>query len=628
MAGLKTVQIGCGGRAKTHAQAIRQTEALSLAAFCDLEIEKANSFKARFGNEDTGTYADFRAMLERETPEVVAFVAPPSVRSAVILPILAFKPKALVIEKPMAITLGEARDLVVAAEAAGTQLVVSHQCRYAEEMRGLCALVESGRLGRVEKVVAHCRLNLMEQGTHLLDLVSMVLGGQRPRWVLGRFDGVKGLYPSRGDTHPGCDHGLLQIEYDNGAQAFVAMGNRAPMVSEWPDRECLQFQLNVLGSEGFAKATLASGLKAYFADGEIVNHSTPKFDNEAYMTRALYEEVVEVLAGRVQKHQAAATGALEVQQLLEAAYESDLQERAIFLPHHPRPGTLSRMRHRKAARREVVMSTLQYGKHSRIDALRSIAACGFQSIDLWMLEGMAAHFLPGSEALDVLKTQLRELGLTVPMVSIYRSEPVVEKLKVARDLGARVAVMSGIRVSGPKASTTAIEKAREWLAAAQELGVTLAFENHVNTMETIEDMEALLAELDHPNAAICLAPTHLAICGQHAESALARLREKTAVLYLWDMNVYADPERHWKNGDAQIPGGGNLDFCSILSAAVQHAPRALWSLTWHGTENWPVDRIAEGSVRALRHIEQCRPLRENSIAWAFQSGGRRTAPAL
>ncbi|MBC8461291.1 MAG: Gfo/Idh/MocA family oxidoreductase [Deltaproteobacteria bacterium] len=612
MNSFKAVQIGCGGRAQTHARAIAQVERLDFVATCDLVEEKAK--KTADANGVPRTYTDFRQMMETEQPDVVAFVAPPVVRSQVVLPVLEYQPKALVIEKPMAISLEEAEAMVNKADEVGTCFAISHQCRYSEEMVKLRELIQSGRLGKIEKIIVNCKLNLMGQGTHILDLIQMVYPGQEPRWVMAQIDGVSQLYASGGGAHPTFDHSVLQIGYDGGVTAFASIGNRSPDVPENINNVSLQFQVSAIGSDGYGEATLAYGLDAFLSEDSAERSRFPGFDTNAQMTQALYEEVVDVLEGVKDEHQASAHGALRVQRLINAAYESSLQGRAIRLPYRPLPGTLARVRHRVAANRPVVASTLMYGRYSREETLREISAY-FQHVDVWMLPGMASHFDPEAEDVSVIKTELQSLGLSVPMISYYGRAPVEAKLRVAHALGAKVAVTGGVNV---KKSPNVAEALKPHLDLAQQLGIKIAFENHTNSLETIEDMRALLETLNHPAASICLAPTHLEFCGQHTEDALAALKDRVSVLYLWDMNVYTPEDnqgKHWRDGDAQTPGTSNLDFRSILTAAIRYAPLALWSFTWHGTEDWPIERITSGLIRASRHIDRCRPLNPDSVFW-------------
>jgi predicted dehydrogenase len=325
----KAIQIGCGGRAQTHARAIAQVERLDFAATCDLVEERAQ--RTADANGVKRVHTDFRQVIETEQPDVVTFVTPPSIRSQVILPILEYRPKALVIEKPMALSLEEAETMVAAADEAGTCFVVCHQCRYSKEMIQLRDLIQSGRLGKPEKVMVNCRLDLLDQGTHILDLVEMMFPNSEPQWVLAQVDGAGQSFAQEGNLT--CKHAIIQIGYSNGIVVFASIGNRSPVLPENPDNVSLQFQVSVIGSDGYGEATLAHGLDAFFAEGEAEQSRFPGFDVNANMTQSLYEEVVDVLEGKKEEHQASAHGALHVQRILNAAYGSALQNRAIAIPN-------------------------------------------------------------------------------------------------------------------------------------------------------------------------------------------------------------------------------------------------------------------------------------------------------
>ncbi len=114
---------------------------------------------------------------------------------------------------------------------------------------------------------------------------------------------------------------------------FASIGKRSPVLPENPDNTSLQFQVSAIGSDGYGEATLAHGLDAFFAEGESEQSRFPGFDVNANMTQSLYEEVVDVLEGKKDKHQASAHGALHVQRILNAAYESSVQGGAITITH-------------------------------------------------------------------------------------------------------------------------------------------------------------------------------------------------------------------------------------------------------------------------------------------------------
>ena len=70
--------VGCGGMAGGHinnwAQMKEKGEDVELAAFCDVDRERAEKQASRFGGR---AYDDFRPMLEKEDLQAAYVVVPP-----------------------------------------------------------------------------------------------------------------------------------------------------------------------------------------------------------------------------------------------------------------------------------------------------------------------------------------------------------------------------------------------------------------------------------------------------------------------------------------------------------------------------------------------------------------------
>ena len=74
----KTAFLGCGGRARAHADAYRFVKRGKIGAICDMNEELLNSFGDDFGV--SSRYTDLDEMLEKEKPDVLHIVTAPVLR--------------------------------------------------------------------------------------------------------------------------------------------------------------------------------------------------------------------------------------------------------------------------------------------------------------------------------------------------------------------------------------------------------------------------------------------------------------------------------------------------------------------------------------------------------------------
>jgi len=604
---LRSALIGCGKRGRFHAQALAAANRLDLVGLCDLDAERARALGRQVGCSAVET--DYRRLIDEHGPQVVGFVAPPGVRASVVLPLLEMGREAgieaIVIEKPIALELTEARRLVDAAQDAGVRLVVCHECRYADEMVGLREVIAEGRLGTLDRLAGTCRLNLLDQGTHVIDLLNCLAGERAADWVMAQVDGADELVNPGPTGHAAPAHALLQLGYGE-LMATATLGNHGVRTAEHADAHYLQLQLTAVGDRGVAKATLGHGL-IVFTDAGREDVPSRSFDEQAYMTRGLYDELAEVVAGEKDHHPCEARFALRAQETVEAAYASSLNRRRTPLPPPGAGHATRRLKAEMITQRPIAVSTLLYAAHPRRDVLRSIAEAGYEDIDLWLYPDIAQHADPDAESADDVKRDLSEFGLTAPIASFYGARPYENRFRLAADLGAEMIVRGGIN---PRTQREKLDDLKAQADLCQELGVHLVLENHIHQMESIEHMQTLTDELDHPAVRLCLAPSHLALAGQRMEDALRALGDRVDLVYLWDMDFALDrtqQEAFWHDGDAQVPGANDVDFRSVLMAAARYAPQARWSMTWHGSETWPIDRVTSAIARAKRHIDRCRP---------------------
>ena len=102
---LRILQVGCGGRARAHIAAMQACGAVELLALCDLDEERLNAAGEQFGIERR--YRDMAEAIRAEQPDLVDIVTPPTIRASIIEPAIEAGARALLIEKPLALTPSE-----------------------------------------------------------------------------------------------------------------------------------------------------------------------------------------------------------------------------------------------------------------------------------------------------------------------------------------------------------------------------------------------------------------------------------------------------------------------------------------------------------------------------------------
>jgi predicted dehydrogenase len=170
----------------THAEAYRRCEATELVALCDRRPEQV----ARWGErlDVAARYTDAAALLAEQRPHLVSVCTPDDTHFE--LAMLALESpgvRGVFVEKPLARTPSEARELVELAERGGVALAVNYLRRHAAGVRRVKDEIASGALGRIQAVTGVYTKGVLRNGTHWLDLARFLVGGVER--VRARFAG-------------------------------------------------------------------------------------------------------------------------------------------------------------------------------------------------------------------------------------------------------------------------------------------------------------------------------------------------------------------------------------------------------------------------------------------------------
>ena len=229
---LNFVLVGCGRIAKRHSELLgfNQIPEARLAAVCDIVESKAREIGERFS---VPFFSDMHKMLSEVAADVVVILTESGNHARHVVELAPYG-KHIVLEKPMALSLNDADELIQACDAAGVKLFVVKQNRFNVPVLKLREALEQNRFGRLVMGtirVRWCRRQeyydqdkwrgtwaldggvLTNQASHHIDLLE---------WMMGDVDSVF----AKGAT------ALVDIEAEDTAVAVLRFRNGALGVIE------------------------------------------------------------------------------------------------------------------------------------------------------------------------------------------------------------------------------------------------------------------------------------------------------------------------------------------------------------------------------------------------------------
>lgn len=166
-------EAAAGGPSLTHAAAFSRQADARIVAFCDADAGKAREAASHW---DRGqAFGDARALFDAVPVDLAVVATHSTVRREVIHQALAAGVRTLVIEKPLATTLAEARQVARDLAAHGAVALVNYGRHWDPALAEVRQRIAAGALGRVQRLVGLYGKGLANNGSHMIDLVGLLL---------------------------------------------------------------------------------------------------------------------------------------------------------------------------------------------------------------------------------------------------------------------------------------------------------------------------------------------------------------------------------------------------------------------------------------------------------------------
>ena len=341
---MKYALIGCGRISVNHIAAAIRNE-LEIVGVCDLNSKKAEELIAKFDCE-TDVYNDYLKMIKEKGPKLVA-IATESGEHAKIAKECIKAGCNIIIEKPIALSLADADEIIELSKKYKVKVCACHQNRFNKSIRKIREAIEEHKLGKLFYGAASIRWNrneeyykqalwrgtwkqdggaLMNQCIHNIDLLRWMMGDEITE-VVAYTDKQKHDYLEVEDF------GIAMVRFRNGSYGIID-----GTTNVYPQN--LEETLILFGEKGTVKVGGKSVNRIeewrVLGDESITEHIKEEFSEippnvYGYGHTPLYKDMIDSIEEDRKPYVDAEAGRRALELVL-AIYKSSLTKEKVSLP--------------------------------------------------------------------------------------------------------------------------------------------------------------------------------------------------------------------------------------------------------------------------------------------------------
>jgi len=305
---------------------------------CDINRERLNRFGADAGIPPENRIADYRELLAGARPGTVIIASWTETHAPIAIEAARRGARVIVLEKPMAASLGDCRRIIAECEKRGTTLIINHERRYDSRYRKIRELIGRGAIGEVRSVHGSILTGghrgrssadqgggpLLHDGTHLVDML---------RYLFGEITTVQGEFRRPGRRSGFEDGACAWLTTEGGVDIFLEAGG---------SREYFVFELEISGTRGkivigngYERLYTARPSRFYAGFRDLVEARFPSFRRNNCF-RELYLEVKRARSGRGGPIASTGQDGYNALEVVHAIYlSSHLKRKLLALPIAP-----------------------------------------------------------------------------------------------------------------------------------------------------------------------------------------------------------------------------------------------------------------------------------------------------
>lgn len=220
MSKYRTAIIACGVIARVHARGWLAVngQPTEIAAIADTNPDARREFGDFFKVGESHRYADYREMLDKERPDFVDVCSWHQQHAEMVIAAAARKPKAIICQKPMAVSLGEADDMITACARNNVKLIIAYQRPHHAAWMKAREMIRQGAIGKVTQIQLDDGGNILNTNSHNIRLALFLMDEPNVEWVMGAVERTTDRVERGLPAEDAC-MGIAQC--DNGATILI-----------------------------------------------------------------------------------------------------------------------------------------------------------------------------------------------------------------------------------------------------------------------------------------------------------------------------------------------------------------------------------------------------------------------
>lgn len=339
--------IGCGRIATNHMKAAVNNQ-LEISAVCDVVPEHMEVLLAKHELQNDMSilrYTDYKSMIQEVKPDLVSIATESGIHAEIALFCIDHGVH-VIIEKPMAMSISDANEIIRHSEEKHVKVSACHQNRFNIAVQEMRHALEAGRFGRLSHGSIHVRWNrnqgyydqapwrgtwaqdggaLMNQCIHGIDLLRWTFGGE-----------IEEVYgQTRQQFHDYLeaeDVGMAVVKFKNGAIATIE-----GTTNVYPKN--LEETLYIFGEKGTVKigGTSTNNINVWdFADESEADKKNKGLQEETSNVygnghTSLFADMIDAIQNDGKPYVDAYAGR-DALELVLAIYKSQKEGKAVKLP--------------------------------------------------------------------------------------------------------------------------------------------------------------------------------------------------------------------------------------------------------------------------------------------------------